>query len=138
MGAMRCRAGEARQKEVLRRFYDEHCAKIQKTVPPDRLCIMRLGDGWEPLVRDPCGGRLPVPVSNFAVNMPQCRFLGQEVPQVDFPHENDTKEMHLGWQYLRWGILKAVAKRSMPWVLAGVASILGSTFFVHLNPRKSR
>lgn len=48
------------------------------------------------------------------------------MPQVDFPHENDTKEMHMGWEYLRWGILKAVAKRSMPWVLAGVASILTS------------
>lgn len=55
MGTMRCRAGEARQKDVLRRFYDEHCAKIQKMVPPDRLCIMRLGDGWEPLVRDHAG-----------------------------------------------------------------------------------
>lgn len=70
MGAMRCRAGEARQKEMLRRFYDEHCAKIQKLVPPDRLCIMRLGDGWDPLVRGPCGRYLPVPLSNFDVNMP--------------------------------------------------------------------
>lgn len=70
MGAMRCQASEARQKEVLRRFYDEHCAKIQKMVPPDRLCIMRLGDGWEPLVRAPCERRLPITSSNFAVNMP--------------------------------------------------------------------
>ncbi|KAH8777319.1 hypothetical protein F5883DRAFT_409201 [Diaporthe sp. PMI_573] len=99
IGAMRCRGGEATKKEVLRRFYDEHCATIQSMVPPDRLCVMRLGDGWEPL----------------------CRFLGREVPEVRFPHENDTAEMHLGWQYLRHGILKVAAKRYMPWVLAGLA-----------------
>lgn len=52
MGAMRCRAGDARNKEVLRRYYDEHYERIQKLVPPDRLCVMRLGDGWEPLVSD--------------------------------------------------------------------------------------
>lgn len=50
MGAMRCRAGDARKKEVLRRHYDEHYATVQRMVPPDRLCVMRLGDGWEPLV----------------------------------------------------------------------------------------
>ncbi|KAI7777645.1 hypothetical protein LA080_003206 [Diaporthe eres] len=93
MGAMRCREGDARKKEVLRRYYDEHYATIQKMVPPDRLCVMRLGDGWEPL----------------------CRFLGHDVPEVSFPHENDTNEMHLGWQYLRWGILKVAARRSIPW-----------------------
>lgn len=52
MGAMRCRASEARKKEVLRRYYDEHFATVQKMVPPDRLCLIRLGDGWEPLVSD--------------------------------------------------------------------------------------
>lgn len=70
MGAMRCRASEARKKEVLRRFYDEHYAKIQKVVPPDRLCVMRLGDGWEPLVSDPNGCSNPIPVSNIAANVP--------------------------------------------------------------------
>ena len=54
IGAMRCRGGEATKKEVLRRFYDEHCATIQSMVPPDRLCVIRLGDGWEPLVSGPC------------------------------------------------------------------------------------
>lgn len=70
MGAMRCRASEARKKEVLRRFYDEHCAKIQKVVPPDRLCVMRLGDGWEPLVSNPYGICHSIPVSNIAANIP--------------------------------------------------------------------
>lgn len=54
MGAMQCSAGDARKREVLRRFYDEHYATIHSMVPPDRLCVMRLGDGWEPLVSEPC------------------------------------------------------------------------------------
>jgi hypothetical protein len=60
MGAMRCRAGEARNKEVLRRFYDNHCATVRAMVPPDRLCVMRLGDGWEPLVSGPYPLQVPV------------------------------------------------------------------------------
>lgn len=53
-GAMQCQASEARKQEVLRKFYDEHYATVQAMVPPDRLCVMRLGDGWEPLVSGPC------------------------------------------------------------------------------------
>lgn len=53
-GAMQCQASEARKQEVLRKFYDEHYATVQAMVPPDSLCVMRLGDGWEPLVSGPC------------------------------------------------------------------------------------
>ncbi|KAG8162116.1 hypothetical protein KVR01_007881 [Diaporthe batatas] len=53
MGAMNCSASDARKREVLRKFYDQHYVKIQSTVPPERLCVMRLGDGWEPLVSGP-------------------------------------------------------------------------------------
>lgn len=34
----------------MRRYYDAHHAMIQRIVPPDNLCVLRLGDGWEPLV----------------------------------------------------------------------------------------
>lgn len=130
MGAMRCRAGDARKKEVLRRYYDEHYATIKKMVPPDRLCVMRLGDGWEPLVSDPCSCCLPISVPSPADDACQCRFLGHDVPEVSFPHENDTNEMHLGWQYLRWGILRVAARRSIPWVLGGIAFMLGCMKFL--------
>lgn len=52
------------------------------------------------------------------------------MPEIDFPHENDTQEMHLGWQYLRYGILKVAAKRSMPWILAAVACGFGFVRFL--------
>lgn len=66
MGAMQCQAGEARKKDVLRKFYDEHYATVQAMVPPDRLCVMRLGDGWEPLVSGLCLCCLHSPMSNLA------------------------------------------------------------------------
>ncbi|KAK2608324.1 hypothetical protein N8I77_006942 [Diaporthe amygdali] len=108
MGVMRCRAQDARKMQVLRRYYNQHHDMVRTMVPTDRLCVFRLGDGWEPL----------------------CRFLDKEVPESSFPHENDTKEMHLAWQYLRRGILKAAVKRSMPWILAGIAVLIGIMKFL--------
>ena len=64
-GAMRCQAGEARKRKVVRKYYDENCATVQKLVLPDRLYVMRLGDGWEPLVSAPGWCYLPISVTNF-------------------------------------------------------------------------
>lgn len=40
--------------------------EVQRTVPPDRLLVFEVKDGWEPL----------------------CRFLGVPVPSTPFPHAN--------------------------------------------------
>lgn len=45
-------------KEMLATWYERHYAAVRAAVPPERLAIIRLGGGWEPL----CAAlRLPVP-----------------------------------------------------------------------------
>jgi hypothetical protein len=43
---------------------------VQQRVPPDRLLVYEVREGWEPL----------------------CRFLGVAVPATSFPHLNDRLE----------------------------------------------
>lgn len=60
---------KARYKEQMqgnaRRMYKEHYQLVRRITPKERLLEYEMGDGWEPL----------------------CRFLGKEVPDVDFPRE---------------------------------------------------
>jgi len=49
--------------------YEKHAAHVKKTVPAERLLIFDVSQGWEPL----------------------CRFLGVAVPDVPFPHSNDSR-----------------------------------------------
>lgn len=43
---------------------------MKRTVPPERLLVYEVKQGWEPL----------------------CKFLGVPVPDEPFPHENDRAE----------------------------------------------
>jgi hypothetical protein len=56
--------------EYLKPAYVRHNQYIRDTVPKEQLLDFKLSDGWEPL----------------------CQFLGKEVPDVPFPHVNDSKE----------------------------------------------
>jgi hypothetical protein len=47
-----------------------HNADVQRTVPPERLLVFNVAEGWEPL----------------------CEFLEVPVPQQPFPHVNDRRE----------------------------------------------
>ncbi|KAI1324217.1 hypothetical protein F5Y16DRAFT_312138 [Xylariaceae sp. FL0255] len=81
------RAGPAMHKTLLGQFsarnvseieanarqtYDEYYRRIRELVPPEQRLEFKPGDGWEPL----------------------CAFLGKEVPDVPFPHENDRQTHH--------------------------------------------
>jgi hypothetical protein len=57
---------QAYMSEAMRRYNDE----VQQTVPSDRLLVWTPADGWEPL----------------------CEFLELPVPEVPFPHVNDSKQ----------------------------------------------
>lgn len=46
--------------------FEQHNAEVQRTVPPERLLVYDVADGWEPL----------------------CRFLGVPVPDQPFPFLN--------------------------------------------------
>jgi Sulfotransferase domain len=51
--------------------YEANVAAVKAAVPPDRLLIHAVGDGWVPL----------------------CAHLGVPVPDVPYPHRNTTAEM---------------------------------------------
>ncbi|KAF2489752.1 hypothetical protein BU16DRAFT_544123 [Lophium mytilinum] len=63
-------AGTKAQAKVRSRgAYRRHYAEVREMVPEGRLLEFRLGEGWGPL----------------------CAFLGREVPDVPFPHENEKE-----------------------------------------------
>ncbi|MBU2533671.1 MAG: sulfotransferase family protein [Alphaproteobacteria bacterium] len=48
--------------------YEAHTREVLDTIPPERLLVYNVGEGWEPL----------------------CRFLGVPVPKTPYPHTNTT------------------------------------------------
>ena len=60
----------AGMRENARARYEEHYAWMRANVPKERLLEYKLGDGWEPLAK----------------------FLGKDVPAVEFPRVNDQLE----------------------------------------------
>jgi hypothetical protein len=51
-------------------YIREHSRRVKASIPKDRLLVMKLGDGWEPL----------------------CKFLGKPVPENEpFPRLNDAE-----------------------------------------------
>lgn len=57
------------EKAVAR--YEEHIAEVKAAVPPERLLVFSVDEGWKPL----------------------CDFLGLEVPRTPFPNVNDRQEI---------------------------------------------
>jgi hypothetical protein len=60
---------EDRDKAIAR--YEEHIAEVKAAVPPEKLLVFSVDQGWEPL----------------------CRFLGIEEPNAPFPNVNDRNEI---------------------------------------------
>lgn len=79
--------GRADDRDYAIARFREHNSEVQRSIPPDRLLVFDVGDGWEPL----------------------CRFLGVDVPQdVAFPHVNDRTTMR---RYIR---LLSIARFAVP------------------------
>ncbi|AQZ64317.1 unnamed protein product [[Actinomadura] parvosata subsp. kistnae] len=51
--------------------FERHTATVKESLPPERLLVFDVREGWEPL----------------------CRFLEVDVPDEPFPHLNDGKSM---------------------------------------------
>lgn len=49
--------------------YEEHNRNVIENCPTDKLLVFEAGQGWEPL----------------------CKFLDVPIPDVPYPHANDTK-----------------------------------------------
>ena len=59
-------------KEVMMAMREAHNASVQRDVPPERLLVFEVSEGWGPL----------------------CSFLGIEIPATPFPRVNDAESFH--------------------------------------------
>jgi len=62
--------GRPEDRERSMAIYEENVNTVKATVPPERLLVHNLGDGWEPL----------------------CKHLGVPVPAEPFPSRNNAAE----------------------------------------------
>jgi hypothetical protein len=58
--------------EVMIKLFEDHNAAVRAEIPPERLLIYRVAEGWEPL----------------------CAFLDVPVPETPFPRLNNAEEFH--------------------------------------------
>lgn len=58
------------EEAKVKKMYTDHIEEVKRVIPPEQLCILELGDGWEKI----------------------CKFLGKEVPDVQYPKVNSTLE----------------------------------------------
>lgn len=71
--------GGSLDKDHAIRVFDAHNAEVRRTVPPKRLLVYDVGDGWESL----------------------CAFLGVPVPQAPYPNVNTTQDFAARFPNLR-------------------------------------
>lgn len=62
--------GDTRSRDHCLAVYERHNAAVKAAIPPERLLVYEVGEGWAPL----------------------CAFLGVPVPDTPFPRENTTEK----------------------------------------------
>ena len=88
--------GRFADKDYAIRVFDEHNEAVKRSVPPERLLVYDVKEGWEPL----------------------CRFLDVPVPlDQPFPHLNDTRTFRRRIRIVRWGFTAVIL------ALSGAAGI---------------
>lgn len=93
VGARTVEEARANARDVYREYYEE----VRRVAPKERLLEYELGSGWGPL----------------------CEFLGRDVPDVEFPHANESAT--LGVMFEEMG--KKGVRNSL-WNLAVVGAVL--------------
>jgi Sulfotransferase domain len=71
--------GRFEEKAYAIEVFERHNEEVKRRVPPDRLLVYEVKEGWGPL----------------------CEFLGVPEPEVPFPHLNDAVQMRLGTKVVR-------------------------------------
>ena len=84
-----------------KRMFEEHNAVVQAELPPERLLVYEVKQGWEPL----------------------CAFLGKPVPDQPFPHENDTAEFQKMISRIKWSFAAIHAVAAVA-VIAGLWALV--------------
>jgi hypothetical protein len=82
-------------------MFHRHNEEVRRRVPPERLLVYDVKEGWAPL----------------------CDFLGVEVPDEPFPHLNHTREM-------RRRLLGLVAASAAVPILAGAVVIVALAYLL--------
>jgi hypothetical protein len=101
--------GRFEEKEYAIAVFNEHNEEVKRIVPPEKLLVYQVKEGWGPL----------------------CEFLGVPVPDVPFPHLND-RESFPGTQ-----MQKQIRSRMVNGMLF-VAAAFASFFLLRLIRRRSR
>lgn len=97
-------------KQNAREVYEDHCARVRRLVPPERLLEYDVTENWGPL----------------------CEFLDRPIPEVDFPSGNDPQNF-----FHRFGEADRRRKvETLRWFGIGVASV-GVVAFVMSRYRGS-
>lgn len=91
--------GRFEDRERAISIFEQRTAEVIGAVPPDRLLVFDVAQGWEPL----------------------CDFLDVPVPSEPFPHVNDRAAMRR-----RFGVVRAVTYGA-PWLAASAAILAAST-----------
>ena len=78
-------------------IFNQYTNSVREHVPPDKLLIFQVKEGWEPL----------------------CTFLDVPVPDAPFPHVNDRETMLKRFKQMRLALI------GLPVGLAMVATVLG-------------
>ena len=71
------------------KFYEEHVDEVKANVPPEKLLVFNVKEGWEPL----------------------CSFLDLPVPSVPFPNLNDrqaVRRLNLFFKAIIWTVMVGI------------------------------
>ena len=71
--------GRFEDKAYAIEVFERHNEEVKRRVPPERLLVYDVREGWEPL----------------------CEFLGVPEPEEPFPHLNDAAQMRRGTKTVR-------------------------------------
>lgn len=97
--------GRFEDKAYAIEIYQRHVAEVKRTVPPERLLVYEVKEGWEPL----------------------CHFLGVPVPQGQpFPHLNNTA------QFQRFIQRVNLARRSAALITGGLLGLMLAQWLLRL------
>jgi Sulfotransferase domain len=91
-------AGRFLERDFAIARYREHVDEVVRSVPPDRLLIFDVRQGWPPL----------------------CRFLGVEVPSTPFPRLNNRKffrKIIAGLRIAEWAVPATLLLAAGYWLL---------------------
>jgi hypothetical protein len=93
-------------------FYGDYNAEIKRLVPKDRLLVLNVKDGWAPL----------------------CEFLGEEIPDREFPNRNSKADFRANNGRLG-EVMQAVTRRNMARFGTVMAAVVAVAAFVMVKRR---